>query len=179
MLVPDGLVPNPHPPPYAVHPLPADRANRTHTRNMIEQDIVRTLKTMSEMDAKTDAGERGVAATLKRLADRLPACTQELCASEVRWDAKSETYFPHLVAELCRFLEPVVSPCDVGNSAAAAAAGVEAAQVPRTSFAHVGACVRLESSIVGSRMVICPVRGLDGSYVVFGGYKREARRHRW
>lgn len=45
---------------------------------------MRTLKTMSEMDAKTDAGERGVAATLKRLADRLPACTQELCASEVR-----------------------------------------------------------------------------------------------
>lgn len=45
---------------------------------------MRTLKTMSEMDARTDAGERGVAATLKRLADRLPACTQELCSSEVR-----------------------------------------------------------------------------------------------
>lgn len=51
--------------------------------NTVRQDIVRTLKTVSEMDAKTDAGERGVAATLKRLADRLPACTQELCASEV------------------------------------------------------------------------------------------------
>lgn len=47
------------------------------------QDIVRTLKTMADMDARTDAGERQVAATLKRLADRLPACTQELCASEV------------------------------------------------------------------------------------------------
>lgn len=49
---------------------------------------MRTLKTMSEMDARTDAGERGVAATMKRLADRLPACTQELCASEVRVSRK-------------------------------------------------------------------------------------------
>ena len=56
---------------------------------------MRTLKTMSEMDAKTDAGERGVAATLKRLADRLPACTQELCASEVRWGSRSQSYRPH------------------------------------------------------------------------------------
>lgn len=63
---------------------------------MIEQDIVRTLKTMGEMDAKTDAGERGVAATLKRLADRLPACTQELCAAEVRWGVRSQACsLPH------------------------------------------------------------------------------------
>lgn len=65
---------------------------------MIEQDIVRTLKTMSEMDAKTDTGERGVVATLKRLADRLPACTQELCSSEVRWGVQSRSFFPQLVA---------------------------------------------------------------------------------
>eukprot|EP00752_Nemacystus_decipiens_P010330 g9202.t1 len=49
---------------------------------VLPEDIVRTLKTMGEMDAKTNAGERGVVATMKRLADRLPACTQELCASE-------------------------------------------------------------------------------------------------
>lgn len=38
---------------------------------------------MSEMDARTDTGDQVVASTLKRLADRLPACTQELRASEV------------------------------------------------------------------------------------------------
>ena len=47
------------------------------------QEVMRTLKTTSELDARTDAGERGVTSTLRRLADRLPACTQELRTSEV------------------------------------------------------------------------------------------------
>lgn len=44
---------------------------------------MRTLKNTNELDAKTDAGERGVTSTLKRLADRLPACILELRQSEV------------------------------------------------------------------------------------------------
>lgn len=42
---------------------------------------------MGEVDAGIDAAEREVASTLKRLADRLPACTQELLASEVIYEA--------------------------------------------------------------------------------------------
>lgn len=41
------------------------------------------MQSMGEMDARIDASEREATSTLKRLADRLPACTQELLASEV------------------------------------------------------------------------------------------------
>lgn len=39
---------------------------------------------MNEIDSTTDDAERMLLATLKKLADRLPTCSQELQASEVQ-----------------------------------------------------------------------------------------------
>ena len=47
------------------------------------QDVARSLKTVSQMNAKTDEAEREVLSTLRRLASRLPKCSQEMVASEV------------------------------------------------------------------------------------------------
>lgn len=51
-----------------------------------KQDVVRYLRTMSEKDALTNTAEHDLTSTLRRLADRLPICRQELEKAEVKGD---------------------------------------------------------------------------------------------
>lgn len=66
-------------PPLAPFGRPSTSVNKTNDRKA----IVHSLRTMSEKDALTDTLELDLTLTLKRLADRLPLCNQELKAAEV------------------------------------------------------------------------------------------------